>query len=272
MFLLNSKIPLSLPVTLLSLMLGATSAHAITLRKYEISKKQLENNTLAPISNSNDLLGDADPNNGNIKANISCTATKTKIDSGFNCEGDYPNKTDQTFNFKTVPYVEFSFEPQSGYTSSINSLSFGLKDSGNNDPTKVAIFSNITGFSSGNQLGSQSGITVSINGTNDTDGIIDLTAVNSSSNDVKLTLNNNFENLDQKTSFRIYGYNANTDKNENLVIKPNGNTGNISVEGSTQQAVPFEAEGTMGLVALGGYFLYRHYTKRKQASTTDSNA
>ena len=31
------------------------------------------------------------------------------------------------------------------------------------------------------------------------------------------------------------------------------------------QAVPFEAEGTMGLVALGGYVLYRHRKKRKQA-------
>jgi hypothetical protein len=256
MFLLNLKIPLALPVTLLSLILGATSAHAITLRKYEISKKQLENNTLAPISNSNDLLGDADPNNGNIKANISCTATKTKIDSGFNCEGDYPNDTNQTFDFETVPYVEFSFEPQSGYTSSINSLSFGLKDSGNNDPTKVAIFSNITGFSSGNQLGSQSGITVSVNGTNVSDGILGPTSLNSSTNNVTITLNNQFENLDTETNFRIYGYNASSKNNqkENLVIKPNGNTGTISAEGSTQQAVPFEAEGTMGLIALGGYF------------------
>lgn len=32
------------------------------------------------------------------------------------------------------------------------------------------------------------------------------------------------------------------------------------------QAVPFEAEGTMGLLALGGYFGYRYLKKRKQAS------
>ncbi|AFZ45886.1 hypothetical protein PCC7418_3782 [Halothece sp. PCC 7418] len=30
------------------------------------------------------------------------------------------------------------------------------------------------------------------------------------------------------------------------------------------QAVPFEAEGTMGLAALGGFFWYRNRKKRKQ--------
>jgi hypothetical protein len=36
--------------------------------------------------------------------------------------------------------------------------------------------------------------------------------------------------------------------------------------------VPFEAEGTMGVVALGGYFFYRHRKKRKQAlSEQNSN-
>jgi hypothetical protein len=31
------------------------------------------------------------------------------------------------------------------------------------------------------------------------------------------------------------------------------------------KSVPFEAEGTMGVVALGGYLFYRHRKKRKQA-------
>ena len=34
---------------------------------------------------------------------------------------------------------------------------------------------------------------------------------------------------------------------------------------TTSQPVPFEAEGTMGLVVLGGYFCYRFYRKKRSA-------
>jgi len=39
-----------------------------------------------------------------------------------------------------------------------------------------------------------------------------------------------------------------------------------------QEPVPFEAEGTMGLVALGGYLWYRNRKKRKQALSQESNS
>lgn len=48
----------------------------------------------------------------------------------------------------------------------------------------------------------------------------------------------------------------------------NGNsitTSDNPLQSQSQQPVPFEAEGTIGLVALGGFFGYRYYKKRKQA-------
>jgi len=45
-----------------------------------------------------------------------------------------------------------------------------------------------------------------------------------------------------------------------------GIDGDSDLKGNiTYQAVPFEAEGTMGAVALGGFLFYRHRKKRKQA-------
>ena len=47
-----------------------------------------------------------------------------------------------------------------------------------------------------------------------------------------------------------------------------GSGDNIQLQSVTptndSQAVPFEAEGTMGLVALGGFFWYRNRKKCKQ--------
>lgn len=286
MFLLNSKIPLALPLTLLSWILGATSAHAITLREYQTSNGKIseEGNTGTVLATTNDenLLGDTVDNGQNTLANISCSTNDFNFSSGYECSGDYPDQgdadptRDESFNFENTPYIEFSFEPRSGFTYGIDALSFSLKDSGKNDPSKVAMFSNIQGFSPGEQLGNQSNISLQVktkNGTTDeTDGIIELTSNNSNSQLVTLTLNQTFQNLNDKTTFRIYGYGANSKNSENLVIAPNETSGTAFAQGSTQQAVPFEAEGTMGLIALGGYFLYRNYRKRKQASTTDSDA
>jgi len=39
-----------------------------------------------------------------------------------------------------------------------------------------------------------------------------------------------------------------------------------------QKSIPFEAEGTMGLVALGGYLWYRNRKKRKQVLSQESNS
>jgi hypothetical protein len=44
----------------------------------------------------------------------------------------------------------------------------------------------------------------------------------------------------------------------------NNNTDDVRIV-TQSQPVPSEAEGTMGLVALGGFFGYRYYKKRKQA-------
>jgi len=64
----------------------------------------------------------------------------------------------------------------------------------------------------------------------------------------------------------------------NLAGSSNPNTGIIDRDDSTltytsasTEPVPFEAEGTMGLVALGGFLFYRHRKKRKQALSQESN-
>lgn len=44
-----------------------------------------------------------------------------------------------------------------------------------------------------------------------------------------------------------------------------------SINFETSEPVPFEAEGAMGLVALGGYLSYRYCKKRKQALSQESN-
>jgi len=43
------------------------------------------------------------------------------------------------------------------------------------------------------------------------------------------------------------------------------------VEKEVGEPIPFEAEGTMGLVALGGYLWYRNRKKRNQALSQESN-
>lgn len=44
-----------------------------------------------------------------------------------------------------------------------------------------------------------------------------------------------------------------------------------SSQSQASQPVPFEAEGTMGLLALGGFFGYRYLKKRKQTLAQESN-
>jgi len=45
----------------------------------------------------------------------------------------------------------------------------------------------------------------------------------------------------------------------------------VTARSPSAEPIPFEAEGTMGLVALGGYLWYRNRKKRKQALVQDSN-
>lgn len=65
----------------------------------------------------------------------------------------------------------------------------------------------------------------------------------------------------------------------NVAGSPSDDTGIIDSDDSTlsytstsSEPVPFEAEGAMGLVALGGFFGYRHMKKRKQALAKSSDS
>jgi len=63
----------------------------------------------------------------------------------------------------------------------------------------------------------------------------------------------NFDNLNQPKSATVI-----TDINNSGIAPDQPNE-------AVNAQVPFEAEGTMGLVALGGYLFYRNRKKRKQA-------
>jgi DNA-binding beta-propeller fold protein YncE len=54
------------------------------------------------------------------------------------------------------------------------------------------------------------------------------------------------------------------DSNDNIYVT-DINRDDVQVFSQDSTAVPFEAEGTMGLLALGGLLGYRYYKKHKQA-------
>lgn len=77
--------------------------------------------------------------------------------------------------------------------------------------------------------------------------------------------------------FKLSKYNSsnsNPSWNTNTFTSQAKALSNASVftqQSSQNQPIPFEAEGTMGLVALGGYLWYRHRKKRNQALSQESN-
>lgn len=85
----------------------------------------------------------------------------------------------------------------------------------------------------------------------------------------------NSENGENDFFFGDFWNDGNPEADINLQGSFNGKDGNSdsssTLIATNSTAVPFEAEGTMGLLALGGFFGYRYYKKRKQVLVQEHN-
>ena len=133
-------------------------------------------------------------------------------------------------------FFAFTITPDDGFFLDLDSLTFDLRASGTG-PDNAVVRSNLDGFS-----------------TNLSNFDVSSTSFET---DLTTTFDSSFDFLTSTTVFWVTGVGA-TASGGTLRID------NVVLDG-TVAPVPFETEGTVGLVILGSYFWYRNRKKRNQA-------